>query len=270
MAGRKRCRRCIRSRSTSSGSATARSRTWIRARPSRYELSKIEAVVRNIRNVKSDPDDFPSPLTLQAAVFDSGRLSIDGRGRFPARALRRGQGQGRAGRHPARLRQARRRPLRPGADGGRIQWQRLPRGHAQRDHRRPRGDARGRAQGRLRLPATGGGAGEGGGQEDGGGRRGEEQRAGCRPPRSAGHREGRRGGLRQRERPAHVSRLAHAHRPHHRKLQQPEIRRSGQSSIDRSFHGQRAAAGAGGLPARDQGPGLRRGRRASKTSTCEP
>ena len=45
-------------------------------------LSKIEAVVRNIRNVKSDPDDFPSPLTLQAAVFDSGRLSLDGAADF--------------------------------------------------------------------------------------------------------------------------------------------------------------------------------------------
>src|SRR4029434_528532 len=45
-------------------------------------LSKIEAVVRNIRNVKYEPDDFPSPLTLQAAVFDSGRLSLDGAADF--------------------------------------------------------------------------------------------------------------------------------------------------------------------------------------------
>src|SRR4029453_12471991 len=45
-------------------------------------LSKMEGVVRNIRNVKSDPDDFPSPLTLQAAVFDSGRLSLDGSADF--------------------------------------------------------------------------------------------------------------------------------------------------------------------------------------------
>lgn len=45
-------------------------------------LTAIEAVARNIRNVKSDPDDFPSPLTLSAVIFDKGRLSLDGAADF--------------------------------------------------------------------------------------------------------------------------------------------------------------------------------------------
>jgi hypothetical protein len=45
-------------------------------------LSKIDAVARNIRNVKSDPDDFPSPLVVQAVVFDTGRLVLDGAADF--------------------------------------------------------------------------------------------------------------------------------------------------------------------------------------------
>ena len=45
-------------------------------------LSKIEAVVRNIRNVKSDPDDFPSPITITAAVFETGKLALDGSADF--------------------------------------------------------------------------------------------------------------------------------------------------------------------------------------------
>jgi hypothetical protein len=50
------------------------------ARP--LTLTEIEAVTRNIRNVKSDPDDFPSPLTVTAAVFDSGKLVLDGAADF--------------------------------------------------------------------------------------------------------------------------------------------------------------------------------------------
>jgi hypothetical protein len=45
-------------------------------------LTAIEAVARNIRNVKSDPDDFPSPLSVTATVFDSGTLSLNGAADF--------------------------------------------------------------------------------------------------------------------------------------------------------------------------------------------
>jgi len=50
------------------------------ARPLR--LTAVEAVARNIRNVKSDPDDFPSPLTVTAAVFDTGKLALEGAADF--------------------------------------------------------------------------------------------------------------------------------------------------------------------------------------------
>ena len=45
-------------------------------------LTAIELVARNIRNVKSDPDDFPSPITLSAVVFDTGKLALDGSADF--------------------------------------------------------------------------------------------------------------------------------------------------------------------------------------------
>jgi hypothetical protein len=50
------------------------------ARP--LTLTAVEAVARNIRNVKSDPDDFPSPLTVTAVVFDTGKLALDGSADF--------------------------------------------------------------------------------------------------------------------------------------------------------------------------------------------
>ena len=45
-------------------------------------LTAVEAVVRNIRNVKSDPDEFPSPITVTAAVFETGKLALDGAADF--------------------------------------------------------------------------------------------------------------------------------------------------------------------------------------------
>ena len=50
------------------------------ARP--LTLTAVEALVRNIRNVKSDPDDFPSPITITAAVFETGKLALDGSADF--------------------------------------------------------------------------------------------------------------------------------------------------------------------------------------------
>lgn len=54
-------------------------------------LSQFELVATNIRNVRSDPGTFPSPFSVRAAVFESGRLAVDGRADFlaePAPALR--------------------------------------------------------------------------------------------------------------------------------------------------------------------------------------
>jgi hypothetical protein len=50
------------------------------ARP--LTLRAIEAVLRDIRNVRSAPDVYPSPIHVEALVFDEGRLSIDGRADF--------------------------------------------------------------------------------------------------------------------------------------------------------------------------------------------
>lgn len=54
-------------------------------------LSQFELVAANIRNVRSDPGTFPSPFSVRAAVFESGRLAVDGTADFlaePAPALR--------------------------------------------------------------------------------------------------------------------------------------------------------------------------------------
>jgi hypothetical protein len=45
-------------------------------------LRAINAAVQNIRNVKSEPDEYPSPLTLDAVVFDDGRLAVEGHADF--------------------------------------------------------------------------------------------------------------------------------------------------------------------------------------------
>jgi uncharacterized protein DUF748 len=46
------------------------------ARP--LTLRAINVAVRNIRNVKSENDEYPSPVTVDAIVFDEGRLAVDG------------------------------------------------------------------------------------------------------------------------------------------------------------------------------------------------
>src|SRR5262249_41533764 len=46
------------------------------ARP--LSLHAIDVEVRNIRNVKSENDEYPSPGTVEAVVFDNGRLAVDG------------------------------------------------------------------------------------------------------------------------------------------------------------------------------------------------
>jgi len=46
------------------------------ARP--LTLRAINVAVRNIRNVKSENNEYPSPVTLDAIVFDDGRLAVDG------------------------------------------------------------------------------------------------------------------------------------------------------------------------------------------------
>lgn len=42
------------------------------------ELTDIELLTTNIRNVRSEPGTFPSPLRLSATAFGSGRLTVDG------------------------------------------------------------------------------------------------------------------------------------------------------------------------------------------------
>jgi hypothetical protein len=45
-------------------------------------MRRIEVVVNDIRNVRSAPDVYPSPVRIEAAVFDAGRLQIDGQADF--------------------------------------------------------------------------------------------------------------------------------------------------------------------------------------------
>lgn len=45
-------------------------------------LRSIDAVLNDIRNVRSEPDVYPSPVTLTAVVFDDGRLAVEGRADF--------------------------------------------------------------------------------------------------------------------------------------------------------------------------------------------
>jgi len=42
------------------------------------ELTRIEVLAENIRNVRSDPNVYPSPIQIQAAVFEKGTLRADG------------------------------------------------------------------------------------------------------------------------------------------------------------------------------------------------
>jgi hypothetical protein len=50
------------------------------ARP--LTLHAVEAVLEDIRNVRSAPDVYPSPIRLQAIVFDDGRLDVEGHADF--------------------------------------------------------------------------------------------------------------------------------------------------------------------------------------------
>ncbi len=45
-------------------------------------MSRIEVVLNDIRNVRSAPDVYPSPVRIEATVFDVGRLHIDGQADF--------------------------------------------------------------------------------------------------------------------------------------------------------------------------------------------
>jgi hypothetical protein len=48
------------------------------------ELSRINVVIDNIRNVRSNPRDYPSPIHAEAVVFDRGTVAIDGHADFLA------------------------------------------------------------------------------------------------------------------------------------------------------------------------------------------
>jgi len=47
-------------------------------------VSKLQARAQDIRNVRSQPGDYPSPLHVQAQIFDRGRLVVDGHADFLA------------------------------------------------------------------------------------------------------------------------------------------------------------------------------------------
>jgi Domain of Unknown Function (DUF748) len=47
-------------------------------------VSKLQVRAQDIRNVRSDPGDYPSPLHVEAQIFDRGRLIIDGHADFLA------------------------------------------------------------------------------------------------------------------------------------------------------------------------------------------
>ena len=48
------------------------------------ELRNIDFTARNIRNVRSNPGEYPSDVHLQAVVFEKGRVDLDGRADFLA------------------------------------------------------------------------------------------------------------------------------------------------------------------------------------------
>src|SRR6185369_4681767 len=45
-------------------------------------LRRIEVVVNDVRNVRSAPDMYPSPVRIEATIFDEGRLQIEGQADF--------------------------------------------------------------------------------------------------------------------------------------------------------------------------------------------
>ena len=53
--------------------------TYVDGGPFRpLELTRIELLAENIRNVKSDANVYPSPIQIEAAVFEKGKLRADG------------------------------------------------------------------------------------------------------------------------------------------------------------------------------------------------
>ena len=47
-------------------------------------ISNLQVRARDIRNVRSEPGDYPSPVHAEATIFDRGRLTIDGHADFLA------------------------------------------------------------------------------------------------------------------------------------------------------------------------------------------
>jgi Domain of Unknown Function (DUF748) len=45
-------------------------------------MTKIEVVVQDVRNVRSAPDVYPSPIEISATVFDDGKLEVKGQADF--------------------------------------------------------------------------------------------------------------------------------------------------------------------------------------------
>jgi Domain of Unknown Function (DUF748) len=57
--------------------------TYVETRQARpLRVTKIQATVRDIRNVRSKEGEYPSPLRLQAVVFDRGEVQINGNADF--------------------------------------------------------------------------------------------------------------------------------------------------------------------------------------------
>jgi len=59
--------------------------TYVEEGPFRpLELSRVALLAENIRNVRSEPDVYPSPFEIETAVFERGRLRAAGRADFLA------------------------------------------------------------------------------------------------------------------------------------------------------------------------------------------
>jgi hypothetical protein len=59
--------------------------TYVEAGQSRpLHVSNLQVRAQDIRNVRSEPGDYPSPLRVTATIFDRGRLAIEGHADFLA------------------------------------------------------------------------------------------------------------------------------------------------------------------------------------------
>ena len=59
--------------------------TYVEAgRTEPLRVSNLQVRTQDIRNVRSEPGDYPSPLRVQATIFDRGRLTIEGHADFLA------------------------------------------------------------------------------------------------------------------------------------------------------------------------------------------